>query len=403
MNVEKAREYLRLAQIELDESTVNTADEFDRIYSTTTPETPIRLSTSFVYGKPLVLSRPSTILGPSFVGRVPADIPLPRFLAGVTIPGNMVVTSGVEFRHVNPLTEVVNMDGAHVVLNQTRILGDVKIGAKRGINYTGAYGQIIGCLIDDIFQPAQDTQAIYCQEMGPGGLLVENCGMFASGEVMCFGGGDIADPSRVPRGLELHNSLLSKKVAWLTTMKCKNALEFKSMIGANVKDCTFEFAGMSEGQGGYLIVCTPRNQNGGNPFVTVQDITIANCFGAHASGAISVMGSDSEHSSGPLLNAKFKDLSFTDMGFNYLGAKRLFYLGRAPQNVTYENITAGGSFNAGFFFDNGQPPTGLVIRNVSASPCPYPWHNPSGETMASVVKFAPGTIIENSNLPNNRI
>jgi hypothetical protein len=86
---------------------------------------------------------------------------------------------------------------------------------------------------------------------------------------------------------------LSKNPAWYAQhVQIKNAFELKCAINVKLTNSILEYAGTSAGQGAYLIVLTPRNQDGGAPWSTVQNVLIENCIGRYAGGVAQFLGRD---------------------------------------------------------------------------------------------------------------
>jgi hypothetical protein len=314
-----------------------------------------------------------------------------------------VTVRGVEVRNTNTQADVVVVSGARTHLTGVRILGDSLLGGKRGVHYSGAAGELRGLYVDDIFRLDQDTQAIYSDSMGPGGLLIDDCYLSAAGETIMFGGGD-CPADRIPRGIRVSNSTLTKNPAWTVLLApgrhvqfVKNALELKNATDVIVEDCVLEYAGSSGQQGAYSIVLTPRNQGGTAPWSTVQDVIIRRCTGRYASGAVSIVGDDNLHPSGRLTNVRLENLTFTDLdGPAFGGMGRIVYINRGPVDVTIDRLTASGTnLKSIVYFDETRPPTRLTLRHFTVpSGLRYPYHNLYGDTLGSVQLYAPDAVLE---------
>lgn len=360
---------------------ITTADQFDAARATAAPGSTIRLATSFRYDKPLTLD--SSIELRADVGfvagtQVTLTEAMPSFTAGLTVTGPNVTLVGIEVRQTVPTANILNMAGANTTLDRVRVLGDPVLGAKRGINYTGSNGIITNCVVDDIFQPAQDTQAIYSDNMGEGTFFVDNCFLRAAGEVVMFGGGDAA-PGRDPHDVTMNNTVLDKKAEWLVfdrpdhhTEQTKCSLELKNINGFQSKGCTFRRGGgISAGQGGYAFDFTVRNQSGNNPTASVQNVVIEDFLVEQpGSGIATLLGSDNNFVSGPLKNLTLRRGTVTGVDHNALSAThttgRLFAFDRAPQQVTLQDIMVKGvGIRSICYFSGKVPPTGLVLGNIT--------------------------------------
>ena len=72
-----------------------------------------------------------------------------------------------------------------------------------------------------------------------------------------------------------------------------------------------------DGQTGFCIVLTVRNQDGGNPWATVEDITFRKCVTRDTISVIQVLGVDDTHPSGTM-----KRVSFDHCRFEYREGQR---------------------------------------------------------------------------------
>jgi hypothetical protein len=382
--------------------TIDTPDAFDRALSTAVAGDVLTLASTFLYPGPVTLRVPVTLQGAVVPeGRMTKDAPLPRFQMGLTVAGDQVTGRGIDVRNTNRLTTIVTVAGADATLDRCRVLGDPEYGGHRGIDFTGTRGTITGCYIDDIFQPAQDTQAIYSDNMG-GGLTITDCYLSAAGETIMFGGGDCT-VDRIPRTIRITGCTLTKNPAWIVLIspgkhveQTKCALEFKNAIDVVVSNCVFEYAGTSEGQGCFLVVITPRNQNGRTPWAMVQDVTIADCVGRHAGCGVSIIGDDNLHASGRTTNVTITNLVLEDLDpVRYGGTGRIVYLNRGPVGVTIDGLTASGTkLKSIVYFDEKLPPTKLTLKHITApAGLPYPYHNVFGETIGSLQQYAPDAVL----------
>lgn len=375
----------------------------------------LTLATSLRYPAPFTLTKPLTLQSETWQDRrgrtMTPDEPAPLFSSGVTalVDGHQLV--GLDIRHTDPLKTLAVMGGVGATWDRIRVLGDSLLGAHRGIDFRGAQGRITNAYVNDIFQPAQDTQAIYSQEMLPGGgLVIKNCFLRAAGETVMFGGGDPVSEAGIPRNVTLDDCVLTKKPEWVAfitatkqAQQIKCALELKNVIGFRSSGCTFEYAGVSEGQGGYLFVFTPRNQGNTAPFSTVQDVIIENFTGRFCSGVANFLGSDNVHPSGPLSGLTLRNGMVTDVDHLTLPGTtgRLFMFDRSPQNVTLDTIAVDGLNVAAAGYFTGAAPVGFVAKNMTLPPTKYGWkidgstgHGGSGH--AALMAYMPDAQLDTS-------
>lgn len=370
----------------------------------------IKLSTTLVYNAPLRITRPVTLISETFESRqqlmMTRDEPAPRFPLGIRWDAEHVGFLGLD-ASVPPdtTTEILQGFGNFPSIQRLRAIGDPKTGAKRGIHFHCAKWVMQHCLIDEIKRVGQDTQAVYQQEMpAPYGGLIEDCELWAAGQSMMIGGGDPPDEAHIPRNITVRRTKALKHDEWYAEgWQIKCAIEFKDVLGFEWTDGEMQGAGTSQGQGAYLIVATPRNQDGRAPFSTVQNVLIERVKGRQASGVCSMIGYDPTPNkpSGPLANLTIRNSTFTEIdpkGITKMrelrGSGRLFYLGHGPDKVTLEAITVEGQNISALLYCEQEPPTTMILRNWKMPPSVYGFFSPKGTTIGKLKEYAPDAIIE---------
>lgn len=395
----EATEQLAAARVALTPppAPIDTPAAFERALAAAVPGQLLTLVSTLVYPGPVVLRAPITLMSDTYVSRqgerMTVDEPAPRFLGGISLDGDGVRLLGVEQRHTDPMHAIVTMRGTGCTLLRPRVLGDAIRGGKRGIEFRGALGVIRHGYVDDIFGSTFDTQAIYSQEMLPGGgLLVEHCYLRAAGEVVMFGGGDSSSEAAMPSNVGMNDIDFDKRPEWRTVLgpgkqaqQVKNGLEFKACNGFRGTSLRFyNCGGIVDGQGGYALVFTPRNQGKTAPWSCVRDIVIDGFTIEGGSGIATFLGSDNNAPSGPadgitLRNGVVTNLDRLVFGVGKTGQPqatgRLFTFERGPRNVELDTIRATGiNCRAYGYFMSQTPPTGLKIANMDLpTPTAYTW------------------------------
>lgn len=400
---------------------VGTEAGLDQVLQNEQPRVVV-LNNNFIYTKPLTLGSGWVLQNEDFVQtkvgvRVTVDEPLPLFTGGITITGDDVVLQNVDVRNVSMAGTIITVAGMRDTLERVRVLGDPITGQKRGINFTGGLGTIVDSYVDYIAQPAQDTQAIYSQTMLPGGgLLIDNDYLSAAAEAVMFGGGDPADVAHTPSNVVLTNSELTKRPEWLVfvspgkhAMQSKNALELKNIVGFYSNHTAFKYAGVSEGQGGYPVMFTVRNQGNTAPYSTVQNVLIENFTVDYGAGVTNILGSDNVHPSGTATNIVLRNgictvdrsrMGFATDGVTYNAAGRLFMFDRAPVGVTFDGISVTGTGVKALGYFTGAPPIGFKAVNMALpTGTTYGWkvdgstgHGGSGH--AALLVYMPDAVLD---------
>jgi hypothetical protein len=327
----------------------------------------------------------------------------------IDVPGTEVTLQGLCVTNTNKLNQLIRVRGTTTLIDRCVLLGSPTTGMHRGIEANGTNTEIRRCHIDYIWDVGRDTQAIAGWN-GTNGLLIDDCYLSAAAEVVLMGGSDSSSAEMMPQDITLTNSTLTKRTEWYGMhAQIKTAFELKAASGVTVQDCIFEYAGVAEGQSGFLILLSIRNQNGGATWSTVEHVLMERITGHHCGAGILLLGHDTNYPSGTMTDITLRDITIDDVNRRdptmfpgtYKGNGRLFSFMNAPADVTIERVTMSGTnITAGaYFIQAGQPPpTGMVIRDYRYSTATYPLvvaGSTGGITVAAVRAYAPDIVLDN--------
>ncbi len=255
----------------------------------------------------------------------------------------------------------------HLIVDRCYIHGDPVLGQKRAIALNSASTSIINSYIADIKAQGQDSQAIAGWN-GPGPYTIENNYLEAAGENVLFGGADPAISGLVAGDIVFRRNYLTKPIAWRTAgWQVKNLFELKNakrvLVEGNVMENVWR-----DGQAGYAILLTPRNQDGAAPWAAVEDVTIRRNVVRHAGGALSLTGEDTNHPSGSTRRVTVAGNLFDDIDAERWDGSGVFLLvGNAPAQIVIEHNTVVHSGNIisayGGVRDAPAPIRGLVFES----------------------------------------
>ena len=233
----------------------------------------------------------------------------------------------------------------HLVVDRCYIHGDPVQGQKRGIALNSGATTITGSYISGIKVRGQDSQAIAGWN-GPGPFTIENNYLEAAGENFLLGGADPSIEGLVPADVTFRRNHLAKPVEWRDEKwQVKNLFELKNARRVLVEGNLMEYA-WQQAQVGYAIVLTPRNQDGGAPWSTVEDVTIRRNIVRHAGGGMQIIGADTTHPSGPTRRIQVSGNLFYDIDDARWGGTGAFLLiGEAPSDVSIIGNTVRQSGN----------------------------------------------------------
>ena len=226
-----------------------------------------------------------------------------------------------------------------LIVERCFIHGDPEKGQKRGIALNSASTTIVDSYVSDIKAKGQDSQAIAGWN-GPGPYKIENNYLEAAGENFMLGGADPAIHGLIAQDVTFRRNHLSKPVAWRQEgWLVKNLFELKSARRVLVEANLLEYSWL-HGQGGYAILLTPRNQDGGAPWSAVEDVTIRLNIVRHAGAGLQIIGEDNNHPSGTTQRVKISDNLFYGIDAEKWGGTGAFALvGNGPNDITIVHNT----------------------------------------------------------------
>lgn len=254
-----------------------------------------------------------------------------------------------------------------IVLDRIYLYGHPERGQKRGVALNSGRTAIINSHISGIRATGQDSQAIGGWN-GPGPYRIENNYLEAASENFLLGGGDPRIEGLVTEDVVFRRNHLAKPVGWKNAGRwvVKNLFQLKNARKVLVEENLMEYT-WRDGQVGYAIVLSPRNQDGRAPWTTVQDVTIRRNVIRHAGGGMQIIGQDSNHPSGPTKGIRVEDNLFYDIDAKQWGGTGAFLLiGDGPTDVVIERNTVSQSGNIVMAYGGkkGQPARaeGFVFR-----------------------------------------
>lgn len=254
-----------------------------------------------------------------------------------------------------------------LILDRCYIHGNATSNLRRGVGLNSARTAIIDSYIADCHEVGADAQAV-CGWNGPGPFKIVNNYLEGAGENFMLGGADPSIKELIPSDIEFRRNTLSKPLAWKTGhpsyagkhWSVKNLFELKNarrvLIDGNLMENCWV-----DGQVGFAVQLTPRNQDGAAQWCTVEDVTMTNNIVRHAAGGINILGHDDNHPSGQARRILIRNNLFEDIGGpQWSGNGRFLQVSDSDAVVVDHNtilhsgniITAHGKPNANFFFTN---------------------------------------------------
>ena len=243
---------------------------------------------------------------------------------------------------------IIELGGAHqasdavphdLIFDRVYVHGDPDDGQRRGIALNSAATQILNSYISDIKAVGVDSQAIAGWN-GPGPFVIENNYLEAAGENVMFGGGDPSIERLVPRSITVRRNHFIHPVEWRNERwSVKNLFELKNAAEVTIDGNLFENH-WGGGQPGYAIVFTPRNQDGGAAWSTVEHVRFTNNLVRHVAAGLNISGNDDLHPSETARDILIDNNLFLDIdGKAWGGPGDFMQIGRGAVDVKIEHNT----------------------------------------------------------------
>jgi hypothetical protein len=228
----------------------------------------------------------------------------------------------------------------HIIIDRCYVHGAATGNAIRGVAFNGAWLAIIDSYFADFHALTADSQAI-CAWAGPGPFKIVNNFLEGAGENVMFGGADPSIAGLIPSDIEFRRNYVAKPFRWKSgdpsyagiQWSVKNIFELKNARRVLVDGNTFE-GNWRQGQAGFAIVFTPRNQGGKAPWSAVQDVTFTGNVLVRSDQGINISGRDNNYPSGRTERVLVKN------NLVYLVGGRLIQVLDGTTDVTIEHNTS---------------------------------------------------------------
>lgn len=254
-----------------------------------------------------------------------------------------------------------------LIVDRCYVHGNTTGAMRRGIAMNSARTAIIDSYVSECHEIATDTQAIAIWN-GPGPFKIVNNYLEAAGENLLIGGVDASITGLVPADIEFRQNHCYKPLRWKPGEPVyagffwgvKNLLELKNARRILIEGNIFE-NNWVDGQNGFAILFTPRNQDGASPWSTVEDVTFKNNIVRHSAGVFNIFGRDDVFPSSQAKRIKIENNLFGDIGGTRWGKNGTFLQvsGTPDIQVNHNTVIHTGNVITAY----GEPTTGFVFMN----------------------------------------
>lgn len=232
-----------------------------------------------------------------------------------------------------------------------------KTVARRGIALNSAGTTIKNSYIEGFGFAGEETQGI-CGWSGTRDIKIINNYIEGGAENIMFGGSDPANAELIPTNIEIRGNHLNKPKAWAATATVKTLFEVK-----NAKHIVFAGNYLENNWKGSAFRITVRNQDGGSPFSTIEDVVIRDNVVKGSGDGINILGKDDAHPSQTLRRLTIENNLFLDIVGETNGFEGSGYFLQISDGdgITIANNTVFNRGNIATIYDN--LPRGFVMRD----------------------------------------
>lgn len=196
-------------------------------------------------------------------------------MAPMTVAGSNWRLVGLEFRsNTFGQGNVIDVVGsaANVVIDRVLIEGG-EYGQKRAISMNGGGAITVSrSYLANIWKSGQESQALAAWNC-PGPFTIRDNYLEAASVNIMFGGADSSTQARMPADILVEGNHLTKQTVWQGSSGyvVKNLLELKAARRVVVRNNLME-NNWADGQAGWALMLTPRNQDGRAPWSVIEDV-----------------------------------------------------------------------------------------------------------------------------------
>ncbi len=185
---------------------------------------------------------------------------------------------------------------------------------RRGLQMDSGSTSVINSYFREFKQAGNDSQAISSWSgIGPHAII--NNFLAGATENILYGGSTMRIQYMTPSDITIRDNYFFKPLSWATdpAAKVKNLLELKHaknvIFDGNVLQNSFAVA-----QSGDAILLTVRNQNGDNPWSTVQNVQLTNNKIDYVGEGVAILAVDDVYPSIPARNLMIRNNLFDRIG-----------------------------------------------------------------------------------------
>lgn len=282
----------------------------------------------------------------------------------------------------------------HLEIDRAYIHSNPNGKTRRGIALNSADTVIKNSYIEGFAYPGEETQGI-CGWTGTRNVLITNNYVEGGAENIMFGGSDIASAELIPSHIEVRGNHLNKPAAWKGQASLKNLFQLK-----NAKHVKVIGNLMTNNWVGAAFRITVRNETGGSPYSTIEDVVISDNVIDTAGDGVNILGTDNNFPSQVLKRLEITNNLFLNIGAESCDGSGYFIQATDGEGILIANNTSFNTGNIATFY--GTMPRGFVFRENIAGHGAYGVHGffdlRSAQAQAA---FQRNVFVNNKNVPDS--
>ncbi len=226
---------------------------------------------------------------------------------------------------------------------------------RRGIALNSGATTVKNSYIEGFGFPGEETQGI-CGWTGTRNVKILNNYIEGGAENIMFGGSDIASMDLIPTDIEVKNNHLKKPNEWKGKASMKTLFELK-----NAKHVQFVENYIENNLVGVAFRITVRNETGGSPYNTIEDVLIKDNVINGAGDGINILGSDNLYPSQTLKRLTITNNLMLNIGGPQWEGSGYFIQITDGEDILIANNTSINKGNIATIY--GKLPRNCIVRD----------------------------------------
>ena len=235
-------------------------------------------------------------------------------------------------------------DASNIYMDRLLIVGG-PMGQRRAVMGNGRAITLTRSHIANIWRNGEESQAFAAWDGGGPFTITDNY-LEAASEGILFGGANSKSSADIPSDIRVEGNHITKRLEWKGQGKVvKNSFELKSAKRVVIRNNLFEH-NWSDGQNGYAILFTVRNDEGQSPWSVVEDVLFEHNIVRGTENGINILGYDGYQASGRATRITIQhNLVVASGTFLQIGSE----VGTVV--VDHNTVAQGGTFLSLYFGD----------------------------------------------------